>query len=203
MFELTVLLNVILIETCMSINWATLAAYIVHHLSWIAPSFCSLLFSVITFILILSQYNWQKAAKAKDQAFYESQQTLQTNQLCIDLYNLRLAVFKGFQNTFRRILGESRRSDNLLSQFWQETDGKEFLFGPEVIEYSAKTEVAIRRLIRVSSQLKGSAVQGNPEKLGEKTEEQQKIIDEITELLRKLQSVFQPYFDFSKYKTKY
>jgi hypothetical protein len=171
--------------------------WVIRNLSWLVPSCCSIIFAIATFCMIAAQHKWQKTAKSKEQAFMEEQHKLQTNQLCIELYDARLQVYDGFTKFFGYVLGEGREDNDLIFEFQKLTRGKQFLFGSDINEYAKKVFTDLNKLIRAASLLKGSEAKGDQQKYEKLIDDKMQLIDNLAAYRQQLDDVFSPYLDFS------
>lgn len=181
-------------------DWFVFCDYIKEHLNWVIPSITSLLFALVTTILICKQAKWQKNERKINAEFMAHQNNLQATQICISLLANRLRIHDGILTSLSVVAQKNTVTNADLIDLLSRKKGVKYLFGEDVNNYCERIFDTYRKIIRTESYLLSSEAKTNQQYLESMQEEKHKLMDEILDYLREFDTIFMDYFNFQDNK---
>ena len=177
----------------------TFWGYVKNNAYWIVPSLTSLIFALVTTVLIINQNKWQKLEKSRNSTFLEKQSHLQEAQVCIDLMQNRLSYYNAYLKLISSVALAGKAIVSDLRIFRASTISGTFLFGQEVISYQKKFESTVDKLIIISKKIESINKEDREcDEFVALIDDQNNLTSEITQSGTDLNMLMRPYLDFSK-----
>lgn len=115
-------------------------------------------------------------------------------RLKLDLYERRFRVYRGLMDLVAAVVCDGGASRWALARYYSETNEKQFLFGPDVIEYMKTAREKAVRLRQVSRKIKNPP--GQQEQAAAVEEEQEQLLSWFDTQVDEAQAKFAKYLDF-------